>query len=208
MDGMIYFIKSSTGLIKIGTTANVAARLAALRTASPASLSLIGVMDGGAKTEHALHVRFAECRDRGEWFRPDPPLLGFIGEHARAVDSVSLILERTPLSRGDAEVDQALVDLGARIRRARLRRNITSEQMSERTDMSRPTYRGIEQGAPGTAVGKLVSVLRELGMLASMDIIAETDEIGHRLQDAELMQRQRVHSRPTSKAPKPRLSAA
>lgn len=72
----VYFIQGRvTGLIKIGFSRDVASRLEALRSASPDALDVLGVVDGGQALERALHARFREFTEHGEWFRPSPDLL-------------------------------------------------------------------------------------------------------------------------------------
>ncbi|RKD69002.1 GIY-YIG nuclease family protein [Rhizobium sp. WW_1] len=76
----VYFLAADdASLIKIGSTENVDRRISALRRGSPVPVSLIGVIDGGAKKELELHERFAEHRVHGEWFsniiRPEIDLL-------------------------------------------------------------------------------------------------------------------------------------
>jgi hypothetical protein len=77
---MIYFIQDcSLYLIKIGyTSGDVNGRLCALQTGSPVGLVLLFTMPGEMPDEAALHLRFAGLRERGEWFRPGPPLLQFL----------------------------------------------------------------------------------------------------------------------------------
>lgn len=68
---MIYFIRAGArGPIKIGFATDVAARMAALQTASPAPLKLVGAIPGGLKLEKQLHAELAEARLSGEWFSP------------------------------------------------------------------------------------------------------------------------------------------
>jgi hypothetical protein len=79
----VYFVRhGGNGPIKIGVAKNIRARLATLQIATPERLSFLGAMLGaGEHEEKQLHGRFAELRERGEWFRPAPELL----EHVRAV---------------------------------------------------------------------------------------------------------------------------
>lgn len=77
----VYFLRSrATGLIKIGSSAQVGARVQALQTASGEHLELIIDIPGGDGQEGLLHKRFANSRERGEWFRPTPELLELLGD--------------------------------------------------------------------------------------------------------------------------------
>lgn len=77
--GSVYFIQQGNdGLIKIGTTENVKARLATLQTSSPHKLNLLNTISGGRQKEAELHNRFSEFRKNGEWFEPVQELLDFI----------------------------------------------------------------------------------------------------------------------------------
>lgn len=84
----VYFIQSGApgGHIKIGYTSGSAlVRMAALQTGNPTPLRLLLAVPDDIASERDLHVRFAELREKGEWFRPDRFLLGFIdGLRARS----------------------------------------------------------------------------------------------------------------------------
>jgi hypothetical protein len=83
--GYVYFVRDDVlGMIKIGTTAgHPDKRLADLRKGSPVPLTPLGMVGGGTKVEHAMHVKFAHHRSHGEWFRPGQDLLDFIAEYVR-----------------------------------------------------------------------------------------------------------------------------
>ncbi len=84
-DWRVYFIRSGDGSIKIGTSANVQRRLAALQSANPTRLELIGDVAGGHALERQLHVELAVDRLHGEWFRASPLVLRTV-ERAIAAD--------------------------------------------------------------------------------------------------------------------------
>lgn len=73
----VYFIAGG-GLIKIGVSTNVTARLCSIRNASPVPVELLGTVPGGTLGESFLHVSFAHLRRHGEWFEDTPELRAHI----------------------------------------------------------------------------------------------------------------------------------
>lgn len=76
--------------------------------------------------------------------------------------------------------------LGDRLRLARLRRDMGTEEFAERVGISRETLRRLEQGDPTIAMGTFLRALRILGLDADIDVLARDDELGRKLQDAKL----------------------
>ncbi|MFC8765121.1 GIY-YIG nuclease family protein [Streptomyces sp. NPDC057193] len=71
----VYLIGSAESpLVKIGWTDNPERRLRTLQTGSAVPLAVLALFEGGAIVERALHRRFADKRQHGEWFNlgPDP----------------------------------------------------------------------------------------------------------------------------------------
>lgn len=94
-------------------------------------------------------------------------------------------------------VRRLLADLGEHIKLARLRRNLSQQQVSERAGISRPTLRAIEQGSSGISLGTLAAVLQVLALEKDIALIARDDELGRRLQDARLQApKRRAQRRP------------
>lgn len=91
-----------------------------------------------------------------------------------------------------------LETLGQRLKDARLRRRFSMETVCARADISRPTLYKVENGDPSVAMGIYVQVLRVLGMVEDLSLIAKEDVLGRRLQDESLPQRKRA---PRKKAP-------
>jgi transcriptional regulator with XRE-family HTH domain len=82
--------------------------------------------------------------------------------------------------------------LGQRLKDARLRRRFSMETVCARADISRPTLYKVENGDPSVAIGSYLQVLRVLGMVEDLSLIAKEDVLGRRLQDESLPQRKRA----------------
>lgn len=95
-------------------------------------------------------------------------------------------MAKTSVNRLLPAIRRMLAELGARILLARLRRSLSQQQVSDRAGISRRTLREIERGAPGTSLGTLAAVLQVLGLENDIALLARDDELGRRLQDAEL----------------------
>jgi hypothetical protein len=75
---LVYFVRrESDGLIKIGTSRGLAARMRSLKR-HHGSLRLLAVEGGERREEAVLHRKFAALRVEGEWFRPELPLLEYV----------------------------------------------------------------------------------------------------------------------------------
>jgi transcriptional regulator with XRE-family HTH domain len=85
--------------------------------------------------------------------------------------------------------------LGQRIKDARLRRRFSMETVCARANISRPTLGKVEKGDPSAAFGTYVQVLRVLGLIEDLSLIAKEDVLGRRLQDELLPQRRRAPRR-------------
>ena len=85
--------------------------------------------------------------------------------------------------------------LGEDIRLARLRRDLSAEQVAERAGLSRNTLLKIEKGDEGVAIGKYLRVLIVLGLQDNLLFVAKDDELGRKLQDAGLLLKERATKR-------------
>jgi transcriptional regulator with XRE-family HTH domain len=74
--------------------------------------------------------------------------------------------------------------LGEHIQLARLRRKFSAEQVAERAGISRKTVYNIEQGIPTVAIGSYLQVLFVLGLEKDLSMVASSDPLGRKLQDA------------------------
>lgn len=88
--------------------------------------------------------------------------------------------------------ERLLQELGENLRMARLRRNLSSEQVAERAGIARNTLIKIENGDEGVAVGYYLRVLIVLGLEEDLRKVAQDDVLGRKLQDAGLSIAKRV----------------
>ena len=63
-----------------------------------------------------------------------------------------------------AEEKELLVQLGLRIRKARIARQVTQEELGVRAGVSRQTIVSMEQGDPAVGIGKWIKVSSLLGL--------------------------------------------
>jgi transcriptional regulator with XRE-family HTH domain len=85
-----------------------------------------------------------------------------------------------------------LKELGEQIQLARLRRKFSSEQIAERTGLGRKTVYNIEQGSPSVAIGSYLQVLFVLGLEKDLTMVAASDPLGRKLQDAGIVTSKRA----------------
>lgn len=91
------------------------------------------------------------------------------------------------------QTQKVLSQMGEQIRLARLRRHLPSELVAERAGVSRQTVTAIEKGSISVAIGAYAAVLHALGGLEQdLLLIAKDDDLGRKLQDLDLPQRQRA----------------
>ncbi|OBX25713.1 DNA-binding XRE family transcriptional regulator [Gelidibacter algens] len=86
-------------------------------------------------------------------------------------------------------------EMGENIKLARLRRKLSSEQVAERANISRPTLVSIEKGKPSVSMGSYLSVLQVLGLEKDFLIVAKDDTLGRKLQDAGILVNERAAKR-------------
>ena len=98
------------------------------------------------------------------------------------------------------QIKRLLTNVGENIRFARLRRKLSAELVSERAGISRPTLRAVERGDPSVSLGVFMSVLTSLGLAQDIAQIARNDDLGRKLEDANLQMKQRAPRRKRSKA--------
>lgn len=79
-----------------------------------------------------------------------------------------------------------LAGLGENIRLARLRRKLSAAKVAERAGISRNTLYLLEKGGSNTSITTLFQVLVVLGLENDFSKLASDDELGRRLEDANL----------------------
>lgn len=92
-------------------------------------------------------------------------------------------------------LQRVLKELGENIKLSRLRRKLSAEQVAERANISRATLWHIEKGIPSVAMGSYCQVLFVLGLEKDLLKIANDDVLGRKLQDAELVVKERAPKR-------------
>lgn len=93
-------------------------------------------------------------------------------------------------------LQQYLASVGENIRLARLRRKLSAARIAERAAISRTTLLAIEKGSPAVSIGHYLQVLLALGLEKTILGVAEDDALGRKLQDAELLVRERAPRSP------------
>lgn len=89
------------------------------------------------------------------------------------------------------ELKQLLMQLGENLKLARLRRKLTTRQVSERAGITRTTLWQVEKGAPHVGIGAYAQVLFVLGLEEDLLKLANNDELGRQIQDAQLIKTKR-----------------
>ena len=88
-----------------------------------------------------------------------------------------------------------LESMGEQIKLARLRRDLSSEQVAERAGIARGTLIKVERGDEGVSMGVYFRVLIALGLGQDVLLLAKDDELGRKLQDAKLFVKERASKR-------------
>lgn len=94
-----------------------------------------------------------------------------------------------------SKTDKILKELGENIKLARLRRKLSTQQVSERAGISRTTLYEIERGKSKMFIDNYAKVLSVLGLEKDLLDVAKDDVLGRKLQDAKLTVNERAPKR-------------
>jgi transcriptional regulator with XRE-family HTH domain len=73
------------------------------------------------------------------------------------------------------------------------------EQVAQRAGISRQTLGSVERGSAGVSLGVFVQILFILGLEKDFLLIAQDDVLGRKLQDAQLLVKERAPKRSRQK---------
>ena len=91
------------------------------------------------------------------------------------------------------DTQKVLENMGEQIKMARLRRNLSTALVAERAGISRATLWAVEKGTSTVAIGIYAAVLHALGgMDRDLELVAQDDEFGRRIQDMNLVMPKRA----------------
>ncbi|MCC6068837.1 helix-turn-helix domain-containing protein [Ferrovum sp. PN-J185] len=82
-----------------------------------------------------------------------------------------------------------LTRLGERIKLARLRRGLSGESVSQRSNIFKVTLHRAEKGNSAITLGTYVRIFAALQLQGDFELLAKDDELGRRLQDLKLPHR-------------------
>ncbi|MCB0760074.1 MAG: transcriptional regulator [Flavobacteriales bacterium] len=88
-----------------------------------------------------------------------------------------------------------LQQVGEQIKLARLRRKYSLSLVAERAGIAISTLELIEKGAETVGMGKYLMTLHALGLADDLLLVAKDDELGRKIQDAELTTSKRAPKR-------------
>lgn len=77
------------------------------------------------------------------------------------------------LSAPPHAVEKSIKTLGTNLRIARLRRNLTLEEIAEKTGVSRRIVADAERGKPSTSIGVYVAALWAVGLIDQLEEVAD-----------------------------------
>src|SRR5271157_4541803 len=90
---------------------------------------------------------------------------------------------------------RTLGGFGEKLKAARLRRRYSADMVAQRAGIARATLYRIELGDPGVSLGNYARVMQVLRLEQDLNRLAADDELGRKLQDAEIGARARAPRR-------------
>ena len=91
--------------------------------------------------------------------------------------------------------EQALEKVGANIKRARLRRNMSVDVIAEHIGISEPTLYAIEKGSPTVSIGAYAAALAVLELDNDLELIALDEKGKKQFWEQNLQKRERASKR-------------
>jgi transcriptional regulator with XRE-family HTH domain len=88
-----------------------------------------------------------------------------------------------------------LSGVGEKLKAARLRRRYSADMVAQRAGIARDTLSRIERGDPGVSFGNYARVMQALRLEQDLNLLAADDDLGRKLQDAEIGVRARAPRR-------------
>lgn len=85
-----------------------------------------------------------------------------------------------------------LEKMGARIKKARLRRNISVETLAKKAGISETTYYAIEKGVDSVSIGSYAAVLAVVGLDKDLELIALDEEGKRQFWEQNIKRRKRA----------------
>ena len=93
---------------------------------------------------------------------------------------------------------RVLEQFGENLKLARLRRRYAAETVAQRAGMARATLYRVERGDPSVSLGNYARVMQVLRLEEDLKRLGLDDELGRKLQDADLGTRVRAPKRKKS----------
>ena len=92
----------------------------------------------------------------------------------------------------EPNTEDKIKKMGQRIKKARLRRNISAEMISKQAGIGESTFYAIEHGVSTVSLGAYAAVLSILGLNNDLDSIAVDEEAKKQLYEQNLVKRKRA----------------
>lgn len=90
---------------------------------------------------------------------------------------------------------QKLEKMGERMRKARLRRNLSTESLAKQSGIGMSTLSAIEKGSPTVSIGAYVAVLAMLQLDNDLELIALDEKGKKQFWEQNLQKRERASKR-------------